>query len=191
MHSIFLHMLPEVKEDILDVLRRVAAIVQQKEDKDVLEMKELSNHVIHDATLFEDQDAVSIAVFVHALSKIIERMGADGSYKEFYTLIGKAAKELDVNDVQGFRGIMKKLFSLIEQKDSKLNLYATDVLHHSQIKKGCTVCEHGVSCAKSAELLNISQWDLMQYLGKTTTADHWGEGHDIRSRMRFVRGLFP
>lgn len=184
-------MLPEVKEDILSVLKSVIAILQQKEDKDVVEMKELSNHVIHDATLFEDQDAVSVAVFVHALSKIIERLGTGLNYNDFSARIEKAINELEANDAQGFRGIMRQLYSLIEQKDTKLNLYATDVLHHSQIKKGCKVCEHGMSCAKSAELLNISQWDLMQYLGKTTHADMAMDGHDIRSRLQFVRRLFP
>jgi hypothetical protein len=86
---------------------------------------------------------------------------------------------------------MAKLYSLIEKHDTRLNLYATDVLHHAQIKKGCKVCEHGVSCAKSAQLMDISQWDLMQYLGKTTHSDIAGEGFDIRSRLKFVRGLFP
>ncbi len=184
-------MLQEVKEDILDVLKKVIVILQQKEDKDVVEMKEMSNHVIHDATLFEDQDAVSVAVFVHALSKIIERLGTGLNYDEFSARIEKAANELEANDVQGFRGIMRQLYSLIEQKDSKLNLYATDVLHHAQIRKGCKVCEHGMSCAKSAELMNISQWDLLQYIGKTTHGDAFGEGHDVRSRMGFVRRLFP
>ena len=183
-------MIPEVKEDILSVLRHAAAVLQQRDDKDVLELKELSNHVIHDATLFEDQDAVSVAVFVHALSKLIERLGPQLSYEDFFTGITHAAHELEVNDVQGFRGLMRRLFLLIQEKDSKVNLYATDVLQHSQIKKGCKVCEHGVSCAKSAELLNVSQWDLMQYLGKTTHADVVENGNDIRTRLQFTRRLF-
>jgi hypothetical protein len=184
-------MLEEVKGDILNVLHKVIAILDQKEEKDALEMKELSNHVIHDATLFEDQDAISIAVMVHALAKVIERSPSTQSYKDFSTLLKSSVHELEVNDIQGFHGIIKKVYALIEKYDSKINLYATDVLHHAQIKKGCKVCEHGVSCAKSAELLNISQWDLLQYIGKTTHADTDSESHDIRTRLAYVRRLFP
>ncbi len=184
-------MLPEVKEDIRDVLRKVIAILAQKEDKDALELKELSNHVIHDATLFEDQDAISVAVLVHALAKIVEQSSPTLSYRDFSTLLVNCLHELEVNDLQGFKGIIRKLYTLIEKHDSRLNLFATDVLTHSQIRKGCKVCEHGMSCAKSAELMNISQWDLLQYIGKTTHADIMGNGYDIRSRIQFVRRLFP
>jgi hypothetical protein len=184
-------MIPEVKEDIRSVLRKTIAILEQKEERDALEMKELSNHVIHDATLFEDKDAISVAVFVHALAKILEHSSNRMNYRDFSSLLKNCLHELEVNDLQGFHGIMRKLYTLTERYDSKLNLYATDVLHHAQIKKGCKVCEHGVSCAKSAELMDISQWDLMQYLGKTTHADIDADGHDIRTRLTFVRGLFP
>jgi hypothetical protein len=184
-------MLQEVKEDIGDVLRKVIAILETKEEKDALEMKELSNHVIHDATLFEDQDAVSIAVMIHALAKLIEHSPQTFSYRDFLALLKNCLHELEMNDLQGFHGIIRKIYALIERYDSKLNLYATDVLHHAQIKKGCKVCEHGVSCAKSAQLLDVSQWDLLQYLGKTTHADIDNDGHDIRTRLGIVRRLFP
>ena len=47
-----MNMLPEVKADILAVLDKLIAILQAKDDKDALEVRELSSHVIHDATLF-------------------------------------------------------------------------------------------------------------------------------------------
>ena len=183
-------MLQEVKEDIRAVLQKSIAILEQKE-RDALEMKELSNHVIHDATLFEDKDAISIAVLIHALAKIMEHSSPNLNYRDFLVLFKNCLHELEVNDLQGFHGIVKKIYALIERYDSKLNLYATDVLHHAQIKKGCKVCEHGMSCAKSAELMDISQWDLMQYLGKTTHAESAGEGYDLRARIGFIRRLFP
>ncbi len=183
-------MLPEVKNDILSVLSQLLAILRTKEDKDALEVRELSNHVIHDATLFEDKDALSAAVLIYAFSKIMQRLGNTLDYREFITPLQNAVKELTANDLQGYRALVRKVFSIISMKDSQVNLYVTDVLRHSQIKKGSTICEHGISCAKSAQMLNISQWELMQYLGKTMHSEHPLGGHDIRTRLKYARELF-
>ncbi len=184
-------MLPEVKQDILSVLEQILAILRTKEEKDVLEIRELSNHVIHNATLFEDEDSLSVAVLIYAFSKVIENLGGKVEYGEFIIPLERAIKELKVNEFQGFRALIRTFFRLISAKDSQVDRYVSDVLQHARIKKGCKVCEHGVSCAKSAQLLNISQWELMQYLGKTTQSDQWAPGHDVRNRLRFARGLFP
>ena len=183
-------MLPEVKEDILTVLMKLLAILRTKEAKDALEVKELSSHVIHDATLFEDKDALSIAVLVYGFSKVMQHLKGDFDYGEFSAPLENALKELRADDLEGFRALVGKILRLTSSKDAELNLYVNDVLQHSKLKNGCKVCEHGVSCAKSAELLDISQWELMQYLGRTTRGDHLETGHDIRSRLAFTRELF-
>ena len=85
---------------------------------------------------------------------------------------------------------MRRLYTIVSEKDTQLNLYAGDVLHHAKIKKGCKICDHGVSCAKSAELLDISQWELMQYMGKTTYADQVPPGIDMRTRLNIARSMF-
>ena len=185
-----MNMLPEVKADILAVLDKLIAILQAKDDKDALEGRELSRQVIHDATLFEEKDAISVAVFVYGFSKIMQRMGQDIDYQEFSAPLSAAAKDLEADDLEGFRDTMRKLFRMVSSRDEKINLYVSDVLRHARIKHGSNVCEHGMSCAKSAQLLDVSQWELMQYLGKTTHSEQMGDGHDIRSRLQFARGLF-
>lgn len=178
----------KVKEDIKSVLTQLITILSRKEQGDALKVKELSNHVIHNATLFQDEDSISVTVLVYALSKLMES-GTIREYGEFRKPIETAYKFLNRNDVERFRRRLRKIFVLISSKDSKLRLYVEDVLNHAQIRRGCKICEHGVSCAKSAELLNISQWELMQYLGKTRLADEL-KSSDVRSRLRFTRKLF-
>ena len=44
--------------------------------------------------------------------------------------------------------------------------------------------------AKASEILGISQWELMNYIGKTQINDNIPDIIDARSRLRFARGLF-
>lgn len=178
----------KIKEDIKAVLKELITILTHKNEGDALKVKELSNHVIHNAALFQDEDSISVTVLVYALSKLMEQ-GVVREYMEFRKPIETAYKFLNRNDVERFRRRLRKIFALVSSKDAKLRLYVEDVLNHSQVRRGCKICEHGVSCAKSAELLNISQWDLMQYLGKTLLADEL-KSSDVRSRLRFARKLF-
>ena len=53
-----------VKKDALQILNRVIEIVKIKDEKDALELKELSNHTIHNASVFQDDASLSIAVLI-------------------------------------------------------------------------------------------------------------------------------
>ena len=53
-----------LKKDIVTVLTRLSEIIKIKNDTDFLELKELSNHVIHNASVFQDEDSVSVAVLI-------------------------------------------------------------------------------------------------------------------------------
>ena len=62
-----------VKKDVLNVLSDVVKILKVGEETDVIELMELSNHTIHNASVFQDEDSVSIAILIYSLSKVIER----------------------------------------------------------------------------------------------------------------------
>lgn len=66
---------------------------------------------------------------------------------------------------------LKNLLAEIKKIDEKLNLYADEVLTKARLKKATAMHEHGVSLGKTAELLNVSRWDLANYSGKTISKD--------------------
>ncbi len=76
-----------VKKDILQVLSDVVDILKVEEEKDVADLRELSNHVIHDASIFQDEDSVSVAILIYSLSKVIERREGKLNYKVLLGLI--------------------------------------------------------------------------------------------------------
>lgn len=180
----------KIRQDALEAVQRIIEILKTKEDKDILELKELSDHTIHNASIFQDECSVSLAVLVYALSKIMTRYPQESyEYKEILKLFLVEKDNLEKDDENSFNGTMKRLFSLISKIDSKLDMYVQEVINNAQIKKGSKLCEHGVSCAKSAEVLGISQWDLMNYLGKTKIVEY-APGVDLKSRLKFARRLF-
>ena len=179
-----------IKKDIIAVLGDLIEILKVKEDSDIVQIKELSNHVIHNASVFQDEDSVSIAILIYSLSKIIERKQGEMDYNKVLSMLNSCILNLKNNDDNGFRKSIKNMFNFIRTMDQKLRLYIHEVINQAQIKKGCKLCEHGISIARASEVLGISQWELMHYMGKTTIIDKFSEPIDVSKRLKIARSLF-
>jgi len=179
-----------IKEDIIFILSAVIDILKVKEEKDITELKELSNHTIHNASIFQDEDSVSIAILVYSLSKVIEREVDELNYGNILFFLEKAKDCLLKNKIDDYRKIIKKAFTVISGMDSKLKMYIEEVINQAQIKKGSKLYEHGISLARAAEILGISQWELMFYIGKTRITDKTKDAVNVKERLKFARGLF-
>lgn len=179
----------KVKKDILDILNRVIEIVKAKKDGGAVELKELSNHTIHNASVFQDEYSVQIAVAIYALSKIIYREEKEIPKKMLSAIINMR-NYLKNDQFAEYGAAIKNLFKEISKIDSKLELYIEEVLAQSAIKKGSRIYEHGISMAQAADILGISQWELMGYVGKTMIADKSYGKRDAITRLKFARSLF-
>ncbi|MBI2559493.1 hypothetical protein HYW20_09285 [Candidatus Woesearchaeota archaeon] len=179
-----------IKKDIINVLSELIEILKEKEESDVAEIKELSNHVIHNASVFQDEDSISVAVLIYSLSKIIERKERNLDYARAVGMVNSCISDLKNNEDESFRKSIKNMFNFVRTVDSKLKLYIHEVINQAQIKKGCKLCEHGISIARSAEVLGISQWELMHYVGKTTILEQFSEQVNVSNRLKIARSLF-
>ncbi|MBL7054948.1 hypothetical protein ISS05_04290 [Candidatus Woesearchaeota archaeon] len=175
-----------IKKDILSILSDTITILR---DKETVDLKELSNHTIHNASIFQDEDSVSIAILIYSLSKVIERKPGKLDFKLLSNLLNLAWGYLKKDDTAEYRKSIKKLFNLISKIDSRLKLYMEEVIRQAQIKKGSQLYRHGISLARASEILGISQWELMNYIGHTKITEIEAKA-DIRSRLDFTRGLF-
>ncbi len=179
-----------IKEDIIFILSAAIDILKVKEEKDTSELKELSNRTIHNASIFQDEDSVSIAILIYSLSKVIEREVDELNYDNILFFLEKAKDYLSKNRIDDYRKIIKRAFTVISGMDSRLKLYIEEVINQAQIKKGSKIYEHGISLARAAEILGVSQWELMFYIGKTKIIDKTKENVDVKDRLKFARGLF-
>ena len=177
-------MIDAVKFDILDILTKSRVFLEFNESS---KLRELSNHTVHDASIFQDEDAIGMAVVMYALSKIMERGTID--MHSFSELLAEAKNYLELDKVSDYKNTIKKLFDKISRTDSKFKLYVEEVLTQSQIKKGSKLYEHGISLEQAAYLLGITQWELMHYIGQTSIMEEF-ESTGIRKRLSIARELF-
>lgn len=181
-----------VKKRIISVSKDVLEAVKKKNN---VKLKILSNYTIHNASIFQDEDSISVAVITYALSKIIERYNFNESkeWLNFYNKViidlKKAIDELTNNDLRYYKQNLKELIKAIERFDHKLTLYVQRVIEKSKIKKGSVMFEHGISIGRVADLLGISGWELREYIGKTTVFDTH-KTPDVKERLNFTRKLF-
>lgn len=181
-------MIDVIKEDVLSVLKQALSIIRSDE-LPVQDLRELSNHVIHDASIFQDDDSLSIAVLIYALSKVIPY--CEEQNIRFANLISgmqKAYDFLEAGNDKKYRAEIKCLFASIKKIDEKLKAYIQEVLDRARIKKGSKLHQHGISIARTAELLGLTQWELQNYIGKQKYFDI--REIPVKKRLQIAREAF-
>ncbi len=174
-----------VKQDLIKGLKET---INATKENDFFILPELSNHTIHNASIYQDSDSILAAVIIYSLSKIITRERKID--EQFLKEMRKALNELEQGRVQDYRKTMQNLLKIIAQKDSKLKLYIEEVVMQARVKKGMKLYEHGISVGQAADLLGVSQWELMDYIGKTTIPDMLAGKPGVKSRIRFAKEVF-
>ncbi len=181
----------EVREDILSILSESIQILLPKKEVNIAELNELSNHTIHDIFLYQDEDAISIALLIYSMYKILSRDPENSIIHNQVLQSLKNAKEaLLVEQEKEYKKAIAQAFKSILSVDTKLRLYYQEILDKAKISKGSKLYEHGISVAQIASLLGISQWDLMNYIGKTQIVDCQECKSDVKSRLKFTKEFF-
>jgi len=187
-------MIESVKNDILNVIKE--SLVAIKEEN-VLKLRSLSDQTIHSSSIFQDENTISIAIVSYSLSKVFERKRYKmyNDWKIFYETcvnnLNKAKESLEKNNINDYKTFIKNILNVIEKLSSNLKKYVKEVIEKAEIVKGSRLYEHGISIGRTAELLGISKWELMDYAGKTGIADvEESKSLPIDNRLKFARSLF-
>ncbi len=128
-------------------------------------------------------------VLIYSLSKVIERKQGKLNYTLTLNLLRNAKKDLEEDDLGDYRKNIRKIFDFISSIDSETKLYISEIINQAQIRKGTKIYAHGISLARAAEILGISQWELMSYIGRTYLTNVSG-GISVKERLSYARGLF-
>ena len=181
--------IPEaVKKDLLKVLKKAQRYINSGNSR---KLKHLSDYTIHNASIFQDSDSLSMAVVIYAISKLLERWGFDSEYaEEARNLLGSMLFSLEEDNTDEYRDKMNKVSEFAASADKKFRLYVDKVMEKAQIKKGSKLYEQGISAARSADLLGIGQWELVSYIGKTRIHDEVEKITGVEQRLQFARALF-
>ena len=187
-----------MEEDIrLDILNIVREGRKALRESDIKTLKELSNHTIHDASIYQDDYSTTVAIIIYSLSKIFERADYkkykswDIFYKNILDFLSKSLVALEDNDLENYEAIVHDMFNSIYELEPKLRDYIIDVFQGAKIHKASRLHEHGISVGRVAEVLGLSEFEIMEYLGKTGIADvSFSVTRDVKERIKFIRGIF-
>ncbi len=181
-------------EHVISVLQRS---IKAARNEDTVLLKELSNETIHTASIDQDEDNVTVAVLVYALSKIIER-GYSFPQKEYRKFIEYYIHVLD-DSVRCLKSGNCKEFSnhiqdIIKKGDSFSMSFKNsirDVFRKAMINKASRIYEHGISMEKTAKMLDISLWELAEYSGQRNLSDQDpAKSVDVRARIKKAMEIF-
>jgi len=154
--------------DIISILKKTFYAFKEE---DVRELRRLSDHITEDASIFQDDYSISLAIILYTLSKILEKEKYQNykEWKSFYKnclgLLDNLKKDLEKSNFDIYSKDLQELLSLIKDLDKKVPLYIEELLNSSRIKKGSNLYGYGLSLGRAAELLGISKWELMGYVG--------------------------
>ena len=183
-----------VREDILSILDDAIDAIK---NNDIQKLRDISDHTVHDASIYQDKYSISIAVVIYSLSKIFQKNkykqfeGWDRFYNGCMKNLEEARSALLRKDTKAYDRELKYLYKDISGLEHKLGDYITEVLNQAQIKKSGKVYEHGLSAGRAAELLGVTKWELMSYLGQTKIVDAQPlTTKSVRERLNFTKKLF-
>jgi len=184
----------EERGHILKTLKNVKSALEKKK---YVQIKNLSNDVLHHSTIHQDPDIISVAVIIYSLSKLIERESYkeqknwDSFYQNYIGGIDNAIKALEKNDVAKFRDEIQAIIKLIKTLAGDLKIYIADVFRRAKINKASRIYEHGISMEKTAKILGISVWELAEYAGRTRIADvNFAVTMPIQARIKIAEEMF-
>ncbi|MFP4423777.1 MAG: hypothetical protein ACLFP2_00945 [Candidatus Woesearchaeota archaeon] len=175
-----------VRKDTIKIIEESLQAIKQKEFSD---LNELSNHTIHNASVFQDEYSISIAVVISSIAKIT-RKSKEIDPQIVYSL-EKAKEYLEQKEDESYCEEIRKTTDLIRKSDERIHHSIQEVLRRAEIKKSSNIYYHGISLARAAELLGVSQWELMSFVGKTTIIDQNGKvKQDLKKKIKNVRDIF-
>ncbi|MFH1823354.1 MAG: hypothetical protein ABH817_01395 [archaeon] len=182
--------------EVQNWLRILQKIKRAVKEKDTLTIKELSNHTIHGASIYQDPNNIALAVTIYALSKLVEHEEQSGSeeeklfFKSFNKSIDNAIRSLKNKDFNKFEIYFEKMRNDLEKLAGSLKEYIKDVFTRAKVTKASKIYEHGISREKTAKLLGLSQWELAEYIGATVIEMDLAVTLSIHQRFKLAESFF-
>ncbi len=178
-----------MQDRILHDIARV--LIEAKEavyKQDTERLAKLSDTVIHNASVFQDEDTIEIAIAIYALAKLLHRKAE--LHDQFLALISHLEHLFSQKQYHAYRRSLKHLLTLVDEGDNNVTKLAKEVIASARVKKGSKLYYHGISVAQSACALGISQWELYNYIGKAERdEDETASVANTRKRLAYTKQL--
>lgn len=159
-------------EHIIEVLEQ-AKIALTEEDS--LKLGQLSDQTIHSASIYQHTDFIMLAVIIYSLNKIMTRKTSLSNWKTF---LKSTIKNLDTaisyikqEDENRFVSTLEKIKISLTEISPEAKAFGEEVLKKASVNKAAKIHEHGISLDRTATLLDVTKWELLDYIGQKNLGD--------------------
>jgi hypothetical protein len=179
--------------ELLNLLKQAYNAFKQE---DIKKLRSLSDHIIEDASIIQDDYSISLAIVIYTLSKILEkeRYSSYPGWNNFYNNCTNKLKKLflylEDSNFNKYSYTLKELLSQIKGLDKKAPEYIEELVNSSRIKKSSNLYGYGLSLGRAANLLGISQWELMNYVGSSSISNENIKTISAKDRFNIAKKVF-
>jgi hypothetical protein len=184
-------MIEQIRSELLYILKTVPEVI-----KNPAKLSELSDYSVKIASIYQDPDSITLAIVIYSMSKLISRYEAhelenwEKVYSDIMQEMKNAQADLESDNVPEFKQNLRQVVKLISGCDKDLKMYIQEVIEKAKIKKGSKMHEQGVSIQRVANLMGVSMWEIMSYVGKTGIMDQDPASENVEKRLMFAKNLF-
>jgi predicted HTH domain antitoxin len=181
-------------EHIINVLRNAQHALKEG---NAFELQQLSDQTIHSASIEQHTDSITIAVLMYTLNKILSKKNKINIKKweafviKFNLELEKAISELKKRDIEEFVRHLEHAKDLLKNASSSLKTNIQEVLNKAALNKASRIYEHGISLSQTSRLLDVTQWELAEYIGQRSIPDNpYNATVDIKKRAKVTLDFF-
>lgn len=178
-----------VRKEVLNDLAKTIEILEKKEEKDIEELKILSDHAVEDVALHKDLDLISVTVLIYSLYKIIKQI-SEPDYQALLSELKFAKISLEEGQLGEYNKNIKSLFQIVKRANARVREHLADVMHAARIKKGTVLLSKGLSLGQAAGLMGLTNWDLQQYASRTLALELGKEVTSAKKRVETAWRMF-
>lgn len=183
-----------VLKDIFKVLKETKEALEAESYEKV---QDLSNHVIHNASIYQDKLSLKTAVFIYSLGKVLglEKFRREEEFSEFMDDIKGKLEEmirlLKEEKREEFSELLKESIGDVSELDKAFGTHLKKIIIGSKVKKASKIYEHGISLGRVAEILGLTEFELMDYIGPTKVHDlSFFKVDKLKEKYEEARGVF-
>jgi len=180
------------EETLKDSLLTLEKAIRVIKTKDLNSLESLSNQTIHNATIEQDPLSIRISKILYGVFKINRHSLLKNIPFPYIMITDKLILLHDMiglGKISNFVKSSDELIEKIEKLGKDMNL--DNVIDRAGIKKGSRIYDHGLSIAKAAQTMNVSQWELYPYIGKSKLNDYPQDiDKRVRQRLAYTRSVF-
>ena len=182
------------KEIIVSLKESIAAIKKN----DLASLINQSNQILSNTPIYQDKSSISLAVIIYAISKILSKKEYE-NYKHWPIFKSNLMKSLrssqeflERGDISSYYNRIKFIMEDLNAIEKDMGVFIEHVINSSKIKRASKIHLQGLSAGRTAEMLGISEWELLDYIGhsKEFTETPLNISKSVLDRLAYAKKIF-